>query len=88
MPYEALLLGKIQSQIDALDPALRSTVFDHIMRLCDEPTRLSRSSYYPYPPEFQLYEFVDPTGDHRFVILFRYHVDEVRLVLFALGHSQ
>jgi hypothetical protein len=65
-------------------------VEERMLDLADRPASLSRPSAFPYPPNFQLYQFfLDiPHASHHFTVLFRYGTGEAALHIAAVGHIE
>jgi hypothetical protein len=88
MPFEVRLLEPAEAKLATLDWLLQREVLDHLDLLADSPTQLSGPSYFPWPPEYQMYQFrvLHEGNTHRFVVLFRYGADEQTIYVYKLGH--
>ena len=91
MEYQIELSEKATLALNSLPVWLQQVVEVHLLDLARSPSVLSRPVVSPpYPPGGMMSEFDHgPLDDvlHHFAIFFRFHPDETRLVVFALGHT-
>lgn len=91
MADEVVLTGRAMASLTSLEPALRSAVEAHLVRLGVSPSSVSRPVVSPpYPPGGMVSEFdgpPGPNGRHHFAIVFRYSGDETQLQVIAIGHT-
>ena len=91
MSYQILLSPRAERQLKELVDPFRDVVATHLLRLSISPVKLSRPSLPPKEvPGYQAYpfHFIWEGVRHRFVILFKYTVDEKALWVYAIGHVE
>ncbi len=90
MEHKLLLSPRTAEQIARLPVNRRNVVREHLSDLATKPVELSRPTPTPpYLPGDQMYDFMHKLAGetHHFVVLFKYHSDEVHLWITAITHG-
>ena len=83
MKYNADFAPPANSKLANMPPVLAWRVYQAIEALCASPTTLSRTSYFPHPPQFQLFEtYLEHDGERVLLkVFFQYGQDEQTLLI-------
>src|SRR6476469_7496210 len=88
MSYEIKLTPEAEADMKRLPLPAAFFVEQQLALLAEFPTYLSRNSYFPYPPNCQLFEFdkdFEPDKRSFFHVLFRYSPDETTIVILGIA---
>lgn len=91
MTWRVVLSTPAQEDLRNLPPELLPIAIDELRRLGANPVTLSRRSVTPpYPPGYQMFEFLRVLDGrrHTVVVLFRYRTNETELFVHAVGHRR
>jgi hypothetical protein len=91
MSYFIKLTPVAQEDIKRLPKSAAIFVSQQLRLLGEYPTALSRKSYFPYPPNVQLYEFdrdLDAETREFFHVLFEYGADEATIFILGVARRE
>ena len=91
MTYDLIYSAQAQADLANVPAECIDPFEAQMLRLARYPATLSRRSAFPYPADFQLFQFdlFDLCGTrHVYTILFRYRVDERALHIAMIGHGE
>jgi hypothetical protein len=69
---------------------IRNHVVEYLRVLSECPAKVSRPSFFPYPPGSMVFQpppLILDGETHHFAILFRYAQDETHLQVIGIGHT-
>lgn len=90
MSYSVKLTTVAEHQLAKLPKELGKYVVKQLFVLGEDPTLLSRPSYFPYPSKGQLFlfDFSGECGRWEINALFQYGTDEATLHILTIGFSR
>ena len=83
MKYNDVFARRANEKLRLVPPTLASLIYQAIEQLCASPATLSRRSYFPHPPQFQIFEtYLEHDGERLLLkVFFQYGQDEQTLLI-------